>query len=138
MGELKIGVLVSGRGSNLQAIHGAIQSGTLQATIAVVISNKKEAPGLTRAKAEGLPCVFHDPKAFAGKANAREAYDQALVEILKNHGVDLVILAGYMRIVTATLINRYQWKIMNIHPSLLPAFPGLSAQQQALESVKRN
>ncbi len=133
MRVLKIGVLVSGRGSNLQAIHGAIQSGALQASIAVVISNKKEAPGLARAKAEGLPCVFHDPKAFAGEANAREAYDQALVEILKNYGVDLVILAGYMRIVTSTLINRYQWKMMNIHPSLLPAFPGLSAQQQALD-----
>ena len=133
MHALKIGVLVSGRGSNLQAIHGAIQSGSLRATIAVVISNKKEAPGLVRAKAEGLPCVFHDPKAFAGEANAREAYDQALVEILENHGVDLVVLAGYMRIVTSTLINRYQWKIINIHPSLLPAFPGLSAQQQALD-----
>jgi phosphoribosylglycinamide formyltransferase-1 len=128
-----MGVLVSGRGSNLQAIHSAIQSGTLQSTIAVVISNKKEAPGLTRAKGEGLPCVFHDPKPFAGEANAREAYDQALVEILRNHGVELVILAGYMRIVTATLINTYQGKIMNIHPSLLPAFPGLSAQQQALD-----
>jgi len=130
---LKIGVLVSGRGSNLQAIHGAIQSGTLHATIAVVVSNKKEAAGLTRANAQGLPCVFHDPKPFAEEANSREAYDQALVEILRNHGVELVILAGYMRIVTATLINTYQWKIMNIHPSLLPAFPGLSAQQHALD-----
>ena len=133
MSALKIGVLVSGGGSNLQAIHSAIHSGTLQATIAVVISNKKEAPGLTRANAEGLPCVFHDPKPFAGEANARETYDQALVEMLRNHGVELVILAGYMRIVTATLINTYQGKIMNIHPSLLPAFPGLSAQQQALD-----
>ena len=133
MAALKLGVLVSGRGSNLQAIHGAIQSGTLQATIAVVISNKKEAPGLARAKADGLPCVFHDPKSFAGEANSREVYDQALVEILRNHGVELVILAGYMRIVTSTLINNYKWKIMNIHPSLLPAFPGLSAQQQALD-----
>ena len=133
MAALKIGVLVSGRGSNLQAILDAIQSGTLLATIAVVVSNKKEAPGLIRAKDRGLQCVFHDPKLFAGEANSREAYDQALVEILKNHGVELVILAGYMRIVTATLINPYQWKIMNIHPSLLPAFPGLSAHQQALD-----
>lgn len=133
MAELKIGVLISGRGSNLLAIHNAIQSGILQASIAVVISNKKEAPGLIRAKAEGLPCVFHDPKPFAGSANSREAYDQALVKILEAHGVELVILAGYMKIITATLINPYQWKIMNIHPSLLPAFPGLSAQQQALD-----
>ena len=133
MAALKIGVLVSGRGSNLQAIHDAIQSGTLRATIAVVVSNKKEAPGFTRAKAQGHQCVFHDPKPFAGETNSREAYDRALVEILRHHGVELVILAGYMKIVTATLINTYQWKIMNIHPSLLPAFPGLSAQQQALD-----
>jgi phosphoribosylglycinamide formyltransferase-1 len=133
MASLKIGVLISGRGSNLQAIHEAIQSGTLQATIAVVVSNKKEAPALTWATAQGLPCVFHDPKPFSGTTNSRESYDRAIVEILWNHGVDLVILAGYMRIVTTTLINAYEWKIMNIHPSLLPAFPGLSAQQQALE-----
>lgn len=133
MASLKIGVLVSGRGSNLQAIHEAVQSGTLQVNIAVVISNKKEAPALTWATAQGLPCVFHDPKPFSGEANSRESYDRAMVEILRNYGVELVILAGYMRIVTVPLINAYEWKIMNIHPSLLPAFPGLSAQQQALE-----
>ena len=133
MADVKIGVLVSGRGSNFQAIYHGIEAGTLHATIAVVVSNKEEAPGLTWAKAHGLPCVFHDPKPFKGEANSRGMYDQALVEILRNHGVELVILAGYMRIVTAAFIKAYEGRIMNIHPSLLPAFPGLSAQQQALE-----
>ena len=133
MGSLKLGVLVSGRGSNLQAIIDAIQSGSLHADIAVVVSNKKTALGLERAQSHGLNTVFHDPKPFAGTANPREAYDQALVDILQSHGVELVILAGYMRIVTPILLKAYQWKVMNIHPSLLPAFPGLAAQQQALD-----
>ena len=133
MSALRLGVLVSGRGSNLQAIQGAIQSGILEADITVVISNKNDAPALTRVQAQGLTGVFHDPKPFKGAENSREAYDEALVKILKDHRVELVILAGYMRIVTATLIKAYEWKIMNIHPSLLPSFPGLSAQKQALE-----
>ena len=133
MGILPLGVLVSGRGSNFQAIYEAIRSGSLRANIAVVVSNKKEAAALNRAQAQGLPWVFHDPKPFAGEENSREAYDQALVEILKQHGVELVVLAGYMRIVTATLLNAYPWRVMNVHPSLLPAFPGLSAQKQALD-----
>ena len=132
MSDLKIGVLISGRGSNLRAIHSAIQSGKLQANIAVVISNKEDAPGLLHAKQQGLPCVFHNPKPFTGEANSREAYDKALIDILEQYGVQLVVLAGYMKIVTSTFINRYKWKVMNIHPSLLPAFPGLSAQEQAL------
>ena len=124
---------MSGRGSNLQAIFDAIQSRSLQADIAVVVSNKKTALGLERAQSQGLTTVFHDPKPFAGTANPREAYDQVLVDILRRHEVELVILAGYMRIVTPILLKAYQWKVMNIHPSLLPAFPGLAGQQQALD-----
>ena len=133
MGALKLGVLVSGRGSNLQAIIDSIQSGSLHADIAVVVSNKKDAVGLERAQTQGIKSIVHDPSPFKGSPNSRESYDQALVEILQSHGVELVILAGYMRIVTPILLNAYQWKVMNIHPSLLPAFPGLSAQQQALD-----
>ena len=133
VGALKLGVLVSGRGSNLQAIIDSIRGGSLHADIAVVVSNKKDAVGLERAQAQGIKSIFHDPSPFKGSPNSRESYDHALVEILQRHGVELVILAGYMRIVTPILLDAYQWKVMNIHPSLLPAFPGLSAQQQALD-----
>ena len=115
------------------AIMSAIQSGYLDASIAVVVSNKKDAPGLVHAQSLGLKGICVSPKPFATEANPREAYDLAVVKILEEHGVQLVILAGYMRIVTSVLINAYRWRMMNIHPSLLPAFPGLSAQQQALD-----
>ena len=115
------------------AIMSAIQSGYLDASIAVVVSNKHDAPGLIHAQSHGLKCVCVSPKPFATEPNPREAYDEAIVKILEEHEVQLVILAGYMRIVTPVLINAYRWRMMNIHPSLLPAFPGLSAQQQALE-----
>ena len=133
MGSLKLGVLVSGRGSNLQAIIDSIHGGSLHADIAVVVSNKKESVGLERAQSQGIKSIFHDPSPFKGSPHSRESYDQALVEILQSHRVELVILAGYMRIVTPILLDAYPWKVMNIHPSLLPAFPGLSAQQQALD-----
>ena len=133
MGSLKLGVLVSGRGSNLQAIIDSIRGGSLHAEIAVVVSNKKDAGGLERAQSQGIKIVYHDPTVFKGQPSSREAYDQALVEILRTHGVELVILAGYMKIVTRVLLDAYQWKVLNIHPSLLPSFPGLSAQQQALD-----
>ena len=133
MSPLKLGVLVSGRGSNLQAIIDSIRDESLHADIAVVVSNKKDAVGLERAQSQGIKSIVHDPSVFKGQPNSREAYDQALVEILQRHEVDLVILAGYMKIVTRVLLEAYQWKVMNIHPSLLPSFPGLSAQQQALD-----
>ena len=133
MSPLKLGVLVSGRGSNLQAIIDSVHGGSLHADISVVVSNKKDAVGLERAQSQGIKSIFHDPSVFKGKPSSRESYDQALVEILQRHDVELVILAGYMRIVTPILLEAYQWKVMNIHPSLLPAFPGLSAQQQALD-----
>ncbi len=133
MKPVHLGVLISGRGSNLQAIHRAIVAGSLDASIRVVLSNKEQAPGLEWARAHGLNGVFVNPKEFAGTADPREEYDRAVVKILRNDNVDLVILAGYMRIVTPVLIHAYRWRMMNIHPSLLPAFPGLNAQQQALE-----
>jgi phosphoribosylglycinamide formyltransferase 1 len=126
---MRIGVLASGRGSNLQAIIDAIEEGTLNAILAVVISNKAEAPALERARRHGAPAVFLDPRATAD----REAYDRVILEQLRRHDVELVALAGYMKIVTAVLIEAYANRMMNIHPSLLPAFPGLGAQKQALD-----
>jgi len=126
---LRLAVLASGRGSNLQAIIDAIEKGRLQAVLALVISNKAEAQALERARKHGVPAVFLDPKATPG----REAYDAVILEHLRKHDVGLVALAGYMKIVTRVLIDAYANRIMNIHPSLLPSFPGLAAQQQALD-----
>jgi len=130
---LALGVLISGRGSNLVAILDAIQEGTLDATVKVVLSNKATAVGLERAKERGIQTVFIDPKPFAQEDNPREAYDMAVGKVLQEHGVECVVLAGYMRIVTPALIRMFPAKMLNIHPSLLPAFPGLNAQKQALE-----
>jgi len=126
---LRLAVLASGRGSNLQAIIDAIEEGRLKAVLAVVISNKAEAQALERARRHGAPAVFLDPKTTPG----REAYDAVILEHLRKHDVGLVALAGYMKIVTRVLIDAYVNRIMNIHPSLLPSFPGLKAQQQALD-----
>ena len=131
--SLALGVLISGRGSNLVAILEAIDSGRLDATVKVVASNKANAAGLDQARARGIPAVYLDPKLFAQEAKPREAYDEAMGALLQRHGVESVALAGYMRIVTPVLIRMFPWKIFNIHPSLLPAFPGLEAQRQALE-----
>src|SRR5512147_855082 len=130
---LRVAVLASGRGSNLQAIIDAIESGQIHARIVAVISNKKEAVALERARKHGLPDVFVDPKPFAGQPDSREAYDRALLEILTKYDVELVLLAGYMKIVTAVLVNAYTNRMMNIHPSLLPSFPGLDVQKKAIE-----
>jgi phosphoribosylglycinamide formyltransferase-1 len=130
---LALGVLISGRGSNLVAILDAIQEGTLDAAVKVVVSNKAKAAGLELAKDRGIQTVFIDPKPFAQEVNAREAYDLAIGKVLKDHVVECVVLAGYMRIVTPALIRMFPSKMVNIHPSLLPAFPGLDAQRQALE-----
>jgi len=126
---LRLAVLASGRGSNLQAIIDAITEGRLHAVLALVISNKAEAQALERARTHGAPAVFLDPKATPG----RDAYDAVILEHLRKHDVGLVALAGYMKIVTRVLIDAYANRIMNIHPSLLPSFPGLKAQQQALD-----
>ena len=131
--KLRLGILTSGRGSNLQAIIDEIESGSLQASIVVVLSNKKDAHALERARRHGLTDVFLDAKPFAGQPSGREAYDRAVLDVLKKYKVDLVLLAGYMRIVTPVLVSAYHNRIMNIHPSLLPAFPGLDVQQKALD-----
>jgi phosphoribosylglycinamide formyltransferase-1 len=130
---LRVAVLASGRGSNLQAIIDAIEAGQVQAQIVAVLSNKREAVALERARKHGLTDIFVDPKPFAGRPDSREAYDRALLEILQQHDVELVLLAGYMKIVTAVLVNAYANRMMNIHPSLLPSFPGLDVQKKAID-----
>ncbi|HML78220.1 phosphoribosylglycinamide formyltransferase [Geobacter sulfurreducens] len=125
---LAVGVLVSGNGSNLQAIIDRIEAGSLPAKIACVISNKADAFGLERARKHGVPAIHIDHRTHGG----RESYDAALVETLRAHGVQLVVLAGFMRIVTPVLLDAFPNAVMNIHPALLPAFPGLHAQAQAL------
>jgi len=130
---LRVAVLASGRGSNLQAVIDAIEAGEVDATIVAVISNKKDAAALERARKHGLPDLFVDPKPFAGRPDSREAYDRAVLEVLEKYNVELVLLAGYMKIVTAVLVNAYANRMMNIHPSLLPSFPGLEVQKKAIE-----
>ena len=127
---LVLGVLVSGRGSNLQAILDAIAEGRLTAKVAIVVSNRQKAEALARAARHGAEAVALDPKDFPD----REAFDRAVLAILKKHDVELVVLAGYLRIITKPLIEAYRHRIINIHPALLPAFPGLHAVQQALDS----
>jgi phosphoribosylglycinamide formyltransferase 1 len=125
----RLGILISGRGSNLQSIIDAIASGELDATVAVVISNKPEAAGLMRAREAGIETVCLRQRDFAG----RDEFDAAVASVLRARGVDLVCLAGFMRLVGSPLLDAFPARILNIHPSLLPAFPGLDAQRQALE-----
>jgi phosphoribosylglycinamide formyltransferase 1 len=126
---LKLGVLISGNGSNLQSIIDHIEKDSLKAIIKIVISNNPEAYGITRAKKHGIPVVVLKNGDFKNK----EEFDLELIRILKNNCVDLVILAGFMRIITPTLLKSFPHKIMNIHPALLPSFPGVHGQRQALE-----
>lgn len=126
---IKIGVLVSGSGTNLQAIIDKCENGELGGAVVCVISNKSAAFGLERAQKHGIPSTYLDHRLFADRA----AYDAELVNILKSHGVDLVVLAGFMRIVTPVLLDAFPNRVMNIHPALLPSFPGLDAQRQALD-----
>ena len=126
---LKLGILISGNGSNLQSIIDYIEKGSLKATIKIVISNNPDAYGLTRAKKHGIPVVILKNGDFINK----EDFDLELINILKNNSVDLVILAGFMRIITSTFLKAFPQKIMNIHPALLPSFPGIHGQKQALE-----
>ncbi len=127
---LKIGVLVSGRGSNLQAILDAIATKKINATLAVVISNNPESAALDRARKASVPTEI----LVSQKNEKREAYDKKLVDTLKKYGVELVVLAGFMRILSSTFLTPFKNKVINIHPSLLPKFPGLHAQKQALEA----
>jgi phosphoribosylglycinamide formyltransferase 1 len=130
---LRVAVLASGRGSNLQAVIDAIEAGTVQAKIVTVISNKQEALALERARRHGLSSLFVDPKPHAGRPDSREAYDRELLGVLRQHDVELVLLAGYMKIVTMVLVEAFANRMMNIHPSLLPSFPGLDVQKKAIE-----
>jgi phosphoribosylglycinamide formyltransferase 1 len=130
---LRLAVLASGRGSNLQAIIEAIERREVQAKVVAVISNKKDAVALERARQHGLQDIFIDPKPYTGRPDSREAYDQALLETLGQYSVELVLLAGYMKIVTPVLVHAYANRMMNIHPSLLPSFPGLDVQKKAIE-----
>ena len=125
----RLGVLISGRGSNLQALIEAVADGRLDASIAVVISNREDAAGLDRARAAGIEAICLPHRAFP----TRDDYDRALVRELRARAVGLVCLAGFMRLVGAPLIDAFPNAILNIHPSLLPAFPGLDAQRQAIE-----
>jgi phosphoribosylglycinamide formyltransferase 1 len=130
---LRIAVLASGRGSNLQAIIDGIEAGQIPAQLVAVISNKQDAVALERARKHAVQDIFIDPKPFAGRPDSREAYDRALLDVLGKLDVELVLLAGYMKIVTAVLVNAFTNRIMNIHPSLLPSFPGLDVQRKAIE-----
>jgi phosphoribosylglycinamide formyltransferase-1 len=124
----RVGVLISGRGSNLQALIDAQRGGALGGQVAVVVSNVEEAAGLERARAAGVPahCCPHPGR-------SREDHDRELVAILRAHEVELVCLAGYMRLLSPVLLDAFAGRILNVHPSLLPAFPGRDAQRQALE-----
>jgi len=124
-----LGVLISGRGSNLQAIIDAIAGGRLNARVAVVISNRADAAGLERARAAGIETVVLPHKAYPDRA----AYDRALATALKSRGVELVCLAGFMRLLGEGFIAEFPNAVLNVHPSLLPAFPGVDGQRQALE-----
>jgi len=128
---INLGILVSGRGSNLQAIIDAAEEGKIPAKVAVVISNDPTAYGLERAKMHNIPAIVIDNREYKDK----NTYELEIVKVLEQHKIDLVCLAGYMRIVGQVLLERYQRKMINIHPSLLPSFPGLHAQRQALDPV---
>ncbi|HXA51481.1 MAG TPA: phosphoribosylglycinamide formyltransferase [Candidatus Acidoferrum sp.] len=123
----RLGILISGRGSNFEAIANRVASGVLDAEIAVVLSNRTDAKGLESARARGLNAVC-----LPSKGLDREVYDQQLIDELQRHQVDLVCLAGFMRLLSARFVRAFAGRILNIHPSLLPAFPGLDAQHQAL------
>jgi phosphoribosylglycinamide formyltransferase 1 len=124
----RLAILLSGRGSNFEAIADNVASGSLEADIAVVISNRPEARGLLVGRERGIHSV-----ALASRGMDREAYDRALIDELRKYDADLICLAGYMRMLSAGFVRQFPNRVLNIHPSLLPAFPGLDAQRQALE-----
>jgi len=124
-----IGVLISGRGSNLQAIIDAAREGRLDARLVLVVSNRADAYGLERAREAGIETLVRDHKAFP----SREAFERVLVDDMRARDVSLVCLAGFMRLLGPTFVNAFPTRILNIHPALLPSFPGLHAQRQAFE-----
>lgn len=126
---LPIGILVSGRGSNMEAIADAIEAGDIPARIQVVISDRPQARALDLARQRGLKALSLEPGAFP----SRQAYDRALAAALKEEGVELVVLAGFMRLLSQDFLDQFPGRVINIHPALLPAFPGINAQRQAME-----
>ena len=129
MKKVNIGILVSGSGSNLQAIIDQIELGCLKAEIKVVISNNPDAYALERSRKHRIPATVIDHRAFC----KREDFDRQMVNVLQSHDVELVILAGFMRVLTPSFLRAFPMKVLNIHPALLPAFPGTHVQQKALE-----
>jgi phosphoribosylglycinamide formyltransferase-1 len=125
----RIAVLLSGRGSNFMAIREAARAGAVNAEIGLVLSNKADAPGLLKAKEWDLETIFLDPKLFA----SREDYDRAAAREIDKRGIDLICLAGYMKVLTPQFCDAYRYRIVNIHPALLPSFPGLHVQQKAID-----
>ncbi len=125
----RVAVFLSGRGSNFMAIREAVERGAIDAEIALVFSNKADAPGLLKAREAGLETLFLDPKAFA----TREDYDRAIIAEVERRRIDLVCLAGYMKVLTPALCDALKHRIINIHPALLPSFPGLHVQQKAID-----
>jgi phosphoribosylglycinamide formyltransferase-1 len=125
----KLGVLVSGRGTNLQALIDAAKKGEMGGEIAIVVSNVEGAFALERARQAGIPALFRDHR-----GRKREDFDAELLTICREHGVEVVCLAGYMRLLSPGFVRAYAGRVLNVHPSLLPAFPGLEAQRQALEA----
>ena len=123
----RLGILLSGRGSNFEAIAANVESGKLDAEIAVVVSNLESAPGLAHARERGLNALF-----IPSKGKSREAFDAELIAMMHQHDVGLVVLAGFMRVFSLVMLEAYRNLILNIHPSLLPSFPGRDVQQQAL------
>ena len=131
--NFKLVVLISGNGSNLQSLIDSIENQTLAASISAVISNKQNAPGLERAKSAGIPTMVVDPDTYSESTD----YDLALADIVSNYKPDLIVLAGYMRILSKPFVTRFEQKIVNIHPSLLPRHKGLNTHQRALESADK-
>ena len=125
---MRLGILISGRGSNFEAIANAISRRKLDAEIAIVISNRANAGGLDIARERGIPL-----RVIESRGMEREAYDKLVIDELRTHEIDLVCLAGFMRLLSASFVQAFPNRVVNIHPSLLPAFPGLDAQRQALE-----
>jgi phosphoribosylglycinamide formyltransferase-1 len=131
LARTRLAVLVSGRGSNLQALIDASRDGRMEADVVIVVSDVEHAPALQRARAAGIPAHYVEPG--PKRARLTESAEDALIELLAEFRVDLVCLAGFMRILSPRLVGRFRRRIINIHPSLLPAFPGLAVQQKALE-----
>lgn len=129
----RLGVLLSGRGSNFLALHAAIERGELPARIALVLSNRAEAPGIARARELGLPAEAVPQRGEAPGEPGRQAHEEKVVAALRGAGVEWVCLAGYLRLLSPAFLAAFPRRVVNIHPSLLPAFPGLDAQAQALE-----